>query len=193
MTITTASEVTKFLVAEYPSKGATWAMKVVYYIQGWRLAWDGLPMFDDQIEAWDLGPVAPSAYATFTDARETRRMGLPVHWHLTSELESTARNVADYYFPFSGRALIDATHREAPWASTYGTRPSFNSRGSNPIIKEGDMRTYFAQIAARAGDVPQRPATTQTSDSWDLDMDDLERFTKASAERWAEALDLLAK
>lgn len=30
---------------------------LLYYTQGWTLAWTGRPMFEDEIEAWEIGPV----------------------------------------------------------------------------------------------------------------------------------------
>ena len=36
--------------------------KLLYYSQAWHLAWDGVPMFDDQIQAWANGPVVPAIY-----------------------------------------------------------------------------------------------------------------------------------
>ena len=33
--------------------------KLCYYAQGWSLAKLGYPLFDDEIEAWQYGPVIP--------------------------------------------------------------------------------------------------------------------------------------
>lgn len=33
--------------------------KLRYYSQGWSLAWDGVPIFDEEIRAWANGPVIP--------------------------------------------------------------------------------------------------------------------------------------
>lgn len=189
-TTTTAQELAKFLASEYPDRGATWAMKVVYYVQGWRLAWDGIPAFHDRLEAWDLGPVAPAAYATYN----TYQISVPrPTWSMPEEITAIARSVANFYHRFGGSALVSKTHSEAPWASAYGTAPSFNSRGTNPIIEEGEMRTYFTQHAALADEKPVRPAVSAQTDRWDIDLDELDVFTTASAQRWATALDLLSK
>ncbi|HJZ56058.1 MAG TPA: type II toxin-antitoxin system antitoxin SocA domain-containing protein, partial [Gemmataceae bacterium] len=39
--------------------------KLLYYVQGWTLAWYGRPMFADRIEAWREGPVPPDLYSQF--------------------------------------------------------------------------------------------------------------------------------
>ena len=36
--------------------------KMLYYQQGFHLAYFGTPLFDDEIEAWMYGPVVPSVY-----------------------------------------------------------------------------------------------------------------------------------
>jgi len=37
--------------------------KLVCYAQAWSLVWDERPLFEDPIEAWANGPVAPALYA----------------------------------------------------------------------------------------------------------------------------------
>jgi len=36
--------------------------RLVYYSQAWHLAWDGVPLFPERIEAWANGPVVPVLY-----------------------------------------------------------------------------------------------------------------------------------
>lgn len=36
--------------------------KLCYYSQAWHLAWDGVPLFPERIEAWANGPVVPVLY-----------------------------------------------------------------------------------------------------------------------------------
>lgn len=189
-TVTTAQELAKFLAAEYPDRGATWAMKVVYYVQGWRLAWDGVPAFEDRLEAWDLGPVAPAAYAAYNTYQIS--LSRPT-WSMPEEIIAIAKSVADFYHRFGGASLVNKTHSEAPWANAYGTAPSFNSRGTNPIIEESEMRTYFTQHAALAEERPVRPVASTQADRWDVDICELDKFTEASARRWADALELLSR
>lgn len=193
MTTTTARDIARFLVAEYPDKGATWAMKVAYYIQGWKLAWVGEPMFADRIEAWTLGPVSPAAYHADRAARTCRERGEAVTWTLPPELEAHARTVADHYRPYSGGDLVKATHRETPWSAAYGREPSFNSHGRNPIIEVAAIASYFGQQALLEGEGPARPPTTGSGDSWAVDFDELNAVTAETSKRWREALELLSR
>ncbi|MCQ3815263.1 MAG: SocA family protein [Acidimicrobiia bacterium] len=36
--------------------------KLLYYVQGYHLAWQGEPAFPDDIEAWESGPVVASLW-----------------------------------------------------------------------------------------------------------------------------------
>lgn len=40
-------------------------LKLVYYAQGWHLAIENQPLIDEQIEAWQYGPVVPSLFHEF--------------------------------------------------------------------------------------------------------------------------------
>ena len=31
--------------------------KILYYAQGWSYVWDGVPLFEEEFEAWQYGPV----------------------------------------------------------------------------------------------------------------------------------------
>ena len=39
--------------------------KMLYYQQGFHLAYYGTPLFDEEIEAWMYGPVVPCVYEHF--------------------------------------------------------------------------------------------------------------------------------
>ena len=36
--------------------------KLLYYVQGYHLAWRGTPAFEDNIEAWEKGPVVAALW-----------------------------------------------------------------------------------------------------------------------------------
>ena len=52
----TAHDVAAFILREYGRPMSTMKLqKLGYYAQAWHLAWEGVPLFDDNIEAWANG------------------------------------------------------------------------------------------------------------------------------------------
>ncbi|WP_424465450.1 Panacea domain-containing protein [Pseudoclavibacter helvolus] len=89
--------------------------KLCYYSQGWSLAWDEEPLFDEPIQAWANGPVV---YALFDEHRgqfsvEDWRHGNPDA--LNADQRETVDAVLSAYGDLSGQQLSDKTHEERPW------------------------------------------------------------------------------
>ena len=84
--------------------------KLLYYVQGYHLCWENQPAFDDDIEAWKLGPVVPSLWR----AERTRR-----HIDQVDRPAESVCNVITYVLRQhehrTGADLIHDTHAEAPW------------------------------------------------------------------------------
>src|SRR5438309_2092560 len=41
--------------------------KLLYYVQGFHLAMNGAPLFNEDIRAWDHGPVVPQVYRKYRE------------------------------------------------------------------------------------------------------------------------------
>lgn len=99
--------------------------KLVYYAHGWNLAVTGQPLIDEQIEAWQYGPVVDSIYHaakgygnTPIAQRLVNQMGYP------AELSAADKSVVtpllnwiwQQYGQFSGVYLSNLTHMpNTPW------------------------------------------------------------------------------
>lgn len=152
--------------------------KLLYYAQAWSLAWDGQPLFDDPIEAWDKGPVVRSLrYETLPSE--------PVP-SLSESQQATIEAVLDYYGKRGGAKLSQQTHEESPWQQARD-RHSGNNRCTEEITHDSMRRAYTQQSLAGQG--PRRRAvTSQRIDQGQL----LERSAQARQE-WRPALALLAQ
>ena len=110
--------------------------KLLYYLQGLWLAYYGVPLFEDDIEAWMYGPVVPSVYDAFKErgnrAIEPTEEELPLD---TADEESFFREVYDTYSQFSAVALMGMTHGEAPWSTT--------SVGRGSVIGKDKLMEFF--------------------------------------------------
>lgn len=91
--------------------------KLLYYLQGFHLAFFNEPLFNECIEAWMYGPVVPVAFNEFRKYRN--RAINPANY--TDELELTADQqqlfdkVYRQYNRYSASALMKMTHTEGPW------------------------------------------------------------------------------
>ena len=113
--------------------------KMLYYQQGFHLAYFGTPLFDEDIVAWQYGPVVPSVYKEYksfeSNSISTSEEGIS----LSDDEEELFNNVYEEYNQFSAVALMKMTHEESPWKATE----------INSVISRDKMAAFFkTQIEA---------------------------------------------
>ena len=117
--------------------------KLCYYAQGFYLAFFDKPLFDDQIEAWQHGPVIKSLYHEY---KEHGAMGIPsidkldlsIYPKRVSEL---LNEIYKLYGQYSAWRLRQLTHREPPWREAY-------DRGG-AVISHKSMKDYFKTLIVK--------------------------------------------
>lgn len=115
--------------------------KLLYFAQGYSLYKRGMPLFDDEIEAWKYGPVVPSVYRTFKvcgrgNIDETYG-DYNVENFSSDELEILL-NVAEEFGKYSSPKLVDITHAQgSPWQQV------FNEDAKHTIISKKSIADYF--------------------------------------------------
>ena len=119
--------------------------KLCYYSQAWYCAlYDGTPLFPEVIQAWVHGPVSPSLFASYADAKWVPIPKIdsepPV---FDSKVTDVLEAVYDAYGKYTGGQLETITHSEDPW---------INARsGLNPwepgtsTITCASMREYYSR------------------------------------------------
>jgi len=110
--------------------------KLLYYLQGYYLAVFDKPLFDDEIEAWQYGPVVPDVYYEFNafgkNALQPTDSGTA---QFTNEEEELLNEVFEVYNEFSAVGLMHRTHNEPTWKNV----PT--AKGS--IITKERMTKFF--------------------------------------------------
>jgi len=112
--------------------------KLVYFCQGYSLALQGSPLFNESIEAWEHGPVCPKLYQSL------KRYGsLPITASIDPEkirLSEKERSIISMvygaYGQYSASRLRRITHEEGPWKTT---KPKTE-------IPEHAMAQYFESL-----------------------------------------------
>lgn len=178
--MTTAYDVAQYMASKKQFSGEAQMHKLLYYVQAWSLAWDGEPMFDEAIEAWQMGPVVPSM----------RHIAPPPNpdVSLSDQERSNIDAVLDYYGHLWGKQLIDLTHQEAPWKEAWGDRAE-DDCGSDLISHETMRRTYSAQSIAGQG--PHRKVVRTGRKV--ADVSDVLLRSSIASKRWDRTLALLAQ
>lgn len=94
--------------------------KMLYYQQGYHLAYFGTPLFDDEIEAWMYGPVVPCVYEMFSSKKMEGIIGEEDKDFAFSDKkeECLFNEVFRVYGKYSAIGLMEMTHSETPWKTT---------------------------------------------------------------------------
>ena len=113
--------------------------KLLYYAQGHSLARMGVPLFEDNIEAWDLGPVIPSIYRKYKICGNNHIIaeGTDVSDFFTEDELDLLLDVAREYYKYSASYLVNKTHKpETPWSQT----------NRNDVIPHSSIISYFTNF-----------------------------------------------
>lgn len=109
--------------------------KMLYYMQGFHLAYFEEPLFNEDIEAWMYGPVVPSVYENFKSHGNAGIQYNEEVVELSDEEESLFNEVYRVYGAYSAIGLMNLTHSETPWKSV--------TTGVGSVIEKDLMKTYF--------------------------------------------------
>lgn len=93
--------------------------KLLYFAQGLSLGLRGRPLFDDQIEAWQHGPVVPSV-RNQCGVGASVQLGQFENFGIKDPAEHEfVRSVWIRYRNYSASALRAMTHDDGPWSESY--------------------------------------------------------------------------
>ena len=112
--------------------------KLCYYAQGFHLAIYGTRLFNEDIQAWQHGPVVPSLYRKYKDAGKSCLMPDDDFDSniLPAEIVDLLNEVYQNYGQFSAWRLRDMTHQESPWKTSY-------NKTSDDVISDEKLIEFF--------------------------------------------------
>ena len=119
-------------------------VKLVYYAQAWSLVFRNQPLFDEEIEAWRHGPVAPSVVNTY---KSFRRSSIPAPSSPMPDFSHREQQILEFvherYGNLGAIQLSDLTHKEDPWKIA---RQGIGAdERSNSIITWEAMRSFYSR------------------------------------------------
>lgn len=142
----TVSDVASYILHKTSPLSAMKLQKLVYYSQAWSLVWDDKPLFDECIEAWANGPVAPSLYQLHRGKFSVSSGDITPMITTTpdSEQADTIDTVLGAYGDKSAQWLSEQTHAEQPWIQARKGLGELE-RGNNIITLES-MSEYYSAL-----------------------------------------------
>lgn len=118
--------------------------KLLYYAQGYYLAFEGEVLFEDEIQAWIHGPAVPGVYGQYKHNR-WNPIGEDVDSpHFTEPVQEVLDKVIVTFLPIDAYKLEQMTHREPPWLVARGDLPP-DAVCKNPIQTK-TMQAYFKYL-----------------------------------------------
>ena len=119
--------------------------KLAFYSQAESLAHRGLPLCDEDVQAWRGGPVCHELYAQHRGKFLIREGELPANdceKVLSEEEKRTIDAVCAALSSCTGNALSIRTHAENPWIIARGDLPP--SARCSTIISKKAIQEYYA-------------------------------------------------
>ncbi len=111
--------------------------KLLFYCQAYHLVFKSKPLFDDDILAWDYGPVVEDVYEHY---KKYKSSIIPPPKVLKSCIDASSIGiisvVMDAYAKMSPISLMSLTHSEKPWQQAY----------PNGVISRKSMQEYYKQF-----------------------------------------------
>ena len=115
--------------------------KLLYYAQAWYLVNFNEPLFVDDIEAWQYGPVVKDVYQEFK-----KYQNKPIDKYdkkainkLSNSQFAYLKEFCTYFMRFSATELVSMTHNELPWKEAY-------ERAPKTIISIDSMKNFYSSL-----------------------------------------------
>ena len=115
--------------------------KVLYFAQAYYLSKIGKPLFSDNIEAWEYGPVIPDVYHKFKSKGSNPIICEEDKSSLTDEDKETLKKVWGTFGGYSASKLVDITHAHTPWKEA--------NQSASKIISHKAIKEYYAPLLNR--------------------------------------------
>jgi len=123
--------------------------KLTYYCQAWSLAWDDVPLFSEDFQAWANGPVCPELFKEHK-GRFVVKKGFLANYldykfktFQIETMDAVLRDLGDK----SPQWLSDLTHSEKPWLEA--RKGCEIGEICDKVITKEAMQQYYSELSSR--------------------------------------------
>lgn len=148
--------------------------KLLYFVQGFHLAYFGESLFKEDMVAWTYGPVVPVVYDTYKRYRQRaiNPSGVESDVVLAAEAEALFEKVYLEYSRYSAVALMQMTHEAGPWSR----------HQVGEVIPKNEIRNYFLTLS-----LPDKAGSDSRRKPFDEQY--MQRLIQLSAPSWKGVTD----
>ena len=127
-------------------------IKLVYLANGWSLAFLGRPLINEDVQAWQYGPVIPNVYRAFnrygsapiTDYAKQMFTDLAYPADLDEDEKKVVHAVVNSYGHIHAFQLSAKMHEPGtPWTKT------FNEKGPYSVIPPSLIKEHFVELKSK--------------------------------------------
>lgn len=142
-------DVAKYILERKGAMSTMKLQKLCYYSQAWTLAWDEVPLFQEDFQAWANGPVCRELFdfhrGQFLISADDLPQLCGKHNLLITECE-TIDKVLDFYGDKEGHWLSELTHKERPWKEARQKANALPGDSCSEVITKESMADYYAGL-----------------------------------------------
>ncbi|KUO77254.1 MAG: hypothetical protein APF77_01215 [Clostridia bacterium BRH_c25] len=140
-------DVAKYILSKAGEMTTMKLQKLVYYSQAWHLAWYGVPLFNEDFQAWSNGPVCPELFSAhkglFVIDKSKLQYGDDAK--LKGNPKGTVDSIIDFYGDKDAHWLSMLTHKERPWLKARDGIPEGDYCIN--IIEKEEMQDYYSGLS----------------------------------------------
>lgn len=161
--VASARDVALEIERRLPGIGEVKLHKLLYYVQGYHLAWEHGPAFAEDIEAWELGPVVARLWRN-RKYRLLNKIGRSSSSSgvLPQSVRDITANVVSRLGHLSGAELIEATHAESPWKQATNEGQDI----ANQVISHQSLVDYFSTEPSWVREMREHVATIRDNNEF---------------------------
>lgn len=140
-------DVSKYILLKLGEMTTMKLQKLAYYCQAWSLAWDGVPLFNEDFQAWANGPVCPELFAVHKGqfVINASMLGVAPDFAFSAIQQETLDNVLSYYGDREPQWLSELTHKERPWRDARIGVPI--GENCTKVIEKDLMQEYYGGLS----------------------------------------------
>lgn len=129
-------------------------IKLVYIAHGWNLGLTGIPLVNEEAEAWKYGPVFPSLYKKYREHKDNKIKVEPIKELNIKDADdlSFLDKIWNFYSRFDGLQLSTKTHEpNTPWSETWEKAKQKDTISESSLVIPNDIiaKHYYSLSPAK--------------------------------------------